>query len=109
VAYPSYVSFVEDVVLPRRASNPHHKRLDGAVAGGNWAVAGVFRGGGGEWKVHEDSHYGPLLAAYEAARAGDPWPFVEEATKTGTALDLKPELRERMTDNRHKYIYIYSV
>jgi hypothetical protein len=109
VTHPSYVSFVEKVVLPRRTLNPHHIRLDGEVAGGNRTVAGVFRGGGREWKVHEDSHYEPLLIAYEAARAGDPWPFVEAPTKTGTALDLKPDLRERMSDRSHKYMYIYSL
>jgi hypothetical protein len=76
---------------------------------GNRTVAGVFRGDGREWKVHEDSHYEPLLIAYEAAKAGDPWPFVEAPTKTGTALDLKPELRQHLSDRRHKYLYIYSV
>ena len=72
-------------------------------------VAGVFHGDGREWKVHEDSHYEPLLVAYEAVKAGDPWPFVETPTKAVTALDLKPELRQRLSDNRHKYLYIYSL
>jgi hypothetical protein len=109
VTHPSYISFVEDVVLPRRARNPRHIRLDGESVGGNRTVAGVFRGRDAEWKVHEDSHYEPLLIAYEAAKAGDPWPFVEAPTKSGTALDLKPELRQRMSDDRHKHIYIYSL
>jgi hypothetical protein len=109
VTHPSYISFVENVVLPRRSQNPAHVRLDGELAGGNRTVAGVFRGEGREWKVHEDSHYEPLLIGYEAAKAGDPWPFVEPPTKTGTALDLKPELRQRLSDRRHKYLYIYSL
>jgi len=46
-------------------------RLDGELSGGNRTVVGVFRGDGRDWKVHEDSHYEPLLIAYEAARAGD--------------------------------------
>lgn len=108
MTHESYVSFIESIVLPRRSLSPHHIRLDGEVAGGNRTVVGVFRGGGGEWKVHEDSRYEPLLIAYEAAKAGDPWPFVEEPTKSGTALVLKPELRAEMSDGRHKYIYIYS-
>jgi hypothetical protein len=32
-------------------------------------------------EVHEDLHYEPLLIAYEAIRAGDEEPFVEEPTK----------------------------
>jgi hypothetical protein len=83
--------------------------LDGKVAGGNRTVVGVFRGRGGDWKVHADSHYEPLLVAYDAAKAGDPWPFVEAPTSSGSALDLKPELRARLSDGRHKYIYIYSM
>jgi hypothetical protein len=109
MTHPSYISFVENVVLPRRSQNPAAVRLDGETAGGNRTVVGVFRGDGREWKVHEDSHFEPLLVAYEAAKAGDPWPFVEVSTKTGTSLDLKPELRQRMSDRRHKYLYIYSV
>jgi hypothetical protein len=109
VTHPSYVSFVENVVLPRRSQNPAHIRLDGEVAGGNRTVAGLFRGDGREWKVHEDSHYEPLLIAYDAVKAGDAWPFVEAPTKSGTSLDLKPELRQRLSNRRHKYLYIYSL
>jgi hypothetical protein len=94
--------------MPRRSLNPRHVRLDGKIGRGNRTVAGVFRGRGREWKVHEDSHYEPLLIAYAAVKAGDQWPFVEEPTKTATALDLKPELRKQLSDARHKYIYIYS-
>ncbi len=99
VTHASHVSFVENVVLPRRARNPAHVGLDGEVAGGSWTVADVFRGDGREWKVHEDSHYEPILIAYEAAKAGDPWPFVEAPTRTATALDLMPH-RDRSFDRR---------
>lgn len=108
MTYQSYVAFVEHVVLPRRSRNPHHIRLDGETSGGNTVVAGVFRHDGREWKVHEDSHYEPLLIAYEAMKGGDPSPFVEQQTKRGTALDLKPELRLRRSNPRHKHLYIYS-
>lgn len=108
MTYASYERFVEDVVLPRREANPSHRRLDGWTSGGNLAVAGRFRYDGREWKVHEDSHYEPLLIAHDAFRRGDSTPFVEEPTKRGTSLHLKPELRARMSDTRHKYIYIYS-
>jgi hypothetical protein len=109
VTHPSYISFVENVVLPGRSRNPAHLRLDGQTTGGNRTVAGTFRGDGREWRVHEDSHYEPLLAAYESFKAGDPWPFIEEPTKTGSCLDLKPELQARLSDRRHKYLYIYSI
>lgn len=109
MTHSSYLSFAESIVLPRRSQNPSHIRLDGETSGGNFAVAGTFRGDGREWKAHEDSHYEPLVIAYEAASAGDPWPFIEVPTKNGTALDLKPDLRERMSDRRHKYLYIYSL
>lgn len=109
MTHPSYISFVENVVLPRRSKNPAHVRLDGQTTGGNRTTAGAFRGDGREWRVHEDSHYEPLLAAYEALKAGDPWPFVEAPTKTGTSLDLKPDLRQRLFERRHKYLYIYSL
>jgi hypothetical protein len=61
VNYSSYERFVEAVVLPRREQNPEHRRLDGWASGGNFKVAGVFDYDGQTWKVHEDSHYEPLL------------------------------------------------
>jgi hypothetical protein len=109
VEYPSYERFVVDVVLPRRQQNPAHRRLDGWSSGGNFAVAGFFVYQERRWKVHEDSHYEPLLIAYEAMTAGDPAPFVEEPTKHGASLNLKPNLRERMSSTRFKYLYIYEI
>jgi hypothetical protein len=108
MTFNSYASFVEAVVLPRRKQNPAHRRLDGWTSGGNFAVAGIFRHDGREWKVHEDSHYEPLLLAYEALMKGEPEPFIEAPTKRGTCLDLKPELRAQIS-GRHKYFYVYSV
>lgn len=108
MTYPSYTAFAEAVVLPRRAADPAARRLDGWTSGGNMAVAGVFRYDGREWRVHEDSHYEPLLIAYEAFNSGDRAPFVEKPTKHGTCLDLKPDLRARLTTPRFKYLYIYE-
>lgn len=109
MTYPSYMAFVEAEVKPRRARYPHHKRLDGNLTGGNWKVVGVFRHDGRHWKVHADSHYEPLLIAYEALSAGDQKPFVEEATRAGRCLNLRSDLRRLMsTPARFKYIYIYE-
>ena len=108
MVHASYTDFVEAVVLPRRAKNPTDRRFDGALAGGNWSVAGVFQHHGREWKVHEDSHYEPLLAAYETFHHGIPSPFVEEPTKTLSSLNLRTELRAKLSERKHKYIYIYS-
>lgn len=108
VTYPSYERFVEEVVLPRKQANPTYRRLDGWASGGNFAVAGFFWYNGRQWKVHEDSHFEPLLLAYEAIMSGDARPFVEEPTKRGFSLALKPQLRGRMTNPRFKYMYIYE-
>jgi hypothetical protein len=105
--YQSFASFVEAVVLPGRAENPAHRRLDGQSTGGNFAVAGEFRHRGRSWKVHADTHYEPLLVAYEAAKSGAD-PFVEVPTKRGTSLDLTDELRRELSEPRFKYIYIYE-
>lgn len=59
-------------------------------------------------EVHEDSHYEPLLIAYEAMRSGNEAPFVEEPTQRGVSLNLKPELRARMTTPKFKYFYVYE-
>jgi hypothetical protein len=108
VVFPSYERFVEEVVLLRRQANAADRRLDGWLSGGNFAVAGVFEHAGRQWKVHEDSHYEPLLIAYEAMRGGDEQPFVEEPTKRGVSLNLRPELRAKMRTDRFKYLYIYE-
>jgi hypothetical protein len=100
--------FVEEVVLPRRAAHAADRRLDGWTSGGNFAVAGVFEYAGRQWKVHEDSHYEPILIAYTAMRGGDEVPFVEEPTKRGISLNLKPELRTKLTTPKFKYMYIYE-
>jgi len=108
VTHQSFVDFVETVVLPARAANPMHRRLDGQRTGGNWAVFGEFRHRGRRWKVHADTHYEPLLVAYEAAKAGAD-PFVEVPTQSGLSLDLTDELRAKLTVPRYKYIYIYEL
>ena len=107
--HQSFRSFMEAVVLPMRGANPSHRRLDGQVAGGNREVVGIFRYGGRVWKVHADTHYEPLLIAYNALTSGTDDPFVEESTRRGLCLDLLPELRARRRDPRRKYLYIYEV
>jgi len=41
-------------------------------------------------------------------RGGDEVPFVEEPTKRGISLNLKPELRTKLTTPKFKYMYIYE-
>jgi hypothetical protein len=106
MVYDNFLSFTRGEVLTRRASNPGDVRLDGATSGGSRDVVGQFRHGESEWVVHADSHYEPLLIAYEAAEAGVD-PFVEESTERGRCLTLTRELRAQQR-SRHKYLYIYS-
>jgi hypothetical protein len=108
VIYPSYVDFAESLVLPARDANPAHRRLDGERTGGNWAAFGDFRHRGKRWRVHADTHYEPLIVAYEAAKTGVD-PFVEAPTPTRRSLDLTDDLRAKLTEPRHKYIYVYEV
>jgi hypothetical protein len=107
--HQSFRSFMENVVLPMRAANPSHRRLDGQVSGGNWEVVGLFRQNGKVWKVHADTHYEPLLIAHEAQKGGVDNPFVEQSTRQGRCLDLLPELRAKRREPQHKYLYIYEV
>ena len=93
-------------VLPHRAANPDHVRLDGTLTGGNRKAAGRFQYQGIEWVVHADSHYEPLLIAFEAMITGMD-PFDVENTPRGQCLVLKPELRDQERST-YKHLYIYS-
>lgn len=104
--YLTYAAFVEGVVLPGREANPDHKRLDGWPRGGNREVAGRFMRNGRVWKVHADSHYEPLLLAYELECA-DEEPFRYDRTKNGDSLVLADELQRRRK-TRFKHLYIYE-
>lgn len=102
----SFAEFMEQRVLPHREAHPEWKRLDGADTGGNWEIFGRFLRAGARWKVHADSHFEPLLIAYDALRAGDADPFVESATTRGLRLDLRDDLAQRVKSGfRHLYIY----
>ena len=104
--HANFVSFMQAVVLPRRASHPDHLRLDGALTGGNREAAGEFQRNGIGWVVHSDTHYEPLLLAFASAKAGTD-PFIEEKTKKGRCLSLKPEIRAQQK-SKYKHLYIYS-
>lgn len=105
--FPNFAAFVEAVVLPLRAEHPTRRRLDGWPSGGNWEVAGRFRHADSLWTVHADTHFEPLLLAYEASQHGED-PFLVEPTKRGRSLNIQPALRARMTNPRLKYIYVYE-
>ena len=106
MVYDDFLSFVRVEVLPRRAANPDHIRLDGATTGGSRDVAGRFRHNDLGWVVHADTHYEPLLLAHAAAEAGAD-PFVEEDTARGRCLALAPAVRA-LQKSPHKHLYIYS-
>lgn len=102
----SFAAFYEEKVLPHRDANPDWKRLDGATSGSNADVFGAFRYKGAGYRVRADTHFEPMLVAYEAVQAGEEEPFTEAPTKTGERLDLKPELAGRVKGrNRHLYAY----
>ena len=104
--YGSFVEFMEHGVLPHHKAHPDWKRLDGAATGGNWEVFGRFMRGGARWRVHADTHFDPLLIAYEAARIEGGDPFIEAPTSRGMRLDLREDLSQRvMSGFRHLYIY----
>ena len=104
--FASFVELVEQRVLPHRDAHPDWHRLDGAQTGGNWEVFGRFMRGGARWKVHADSHFEPLLIAYEAVRAEGGDPFIEAPTTRGLRLDLREDLAQQVTSGfRHLYIY----
>ena len=45
IIYPSFVDFMEDVVIPAKERNPDHERLDGQPKGskGNTNTFGTFK------------------------------------------------------------------
>lgn len=102
--HPSFGDFMEKSVLPQRARNPEAVRLDGRTSGGNRRVFGRFWYGGELWRVNSDTHFEPLLLAYEGR---DSEPFVRTATASGMALELHPEL-QAARKTRHKNLYIYA-
>lgn len=110
--HDDFVGFVKSVVLPNRNSNPSHVRLDGNSTGGNREIAGMFRHQGKIWKVHADTHYEPLILAYEFIlenKGKDP--FLENPTGTGIGicLVLKDSIQHLSSKPRFKYLYIYEV
>jgi hypothetical protein len=89
--------------------NPDHKRLDEQPSGGNRTIFGCFQHDERTWKVHSDTHYKPLMLAYEATINDGSDPFVEHKTKGGRlSLILRPELRE-LQNSSYKHLYIYEI
>jgi hypothetical protein len=107
--YQSFVAFMESVVIPQKAANPSHIRLDGETSGGNRTVAGEFRHHSKVWKIHADTRYEPLMLAYSSTiegRTDDP--FKEESTRNGNCLVLNDIVRRRTVNPRFKHLYIYE-
>lgn len=112
MTYSNFISFVESVVRPRKTANPDHFRLDGNNSGGNRESAGEFQHHDKLWKVHSDTHYEPLLLAYDLmTKKMIDDPFVEKSTSTGkrTCLVLCDKVQRLLSKPRFKYLYIYEV
>jgi hypothetical protein len=108
MVYEDFVSFMRCSVLPHQKEHPKDIRLDGELTGRNRKVFVYFRHNGHVWKVHEDTHYEPLMLALSAAQVGED-PFVESDTAKGKGrcLVLTGELAAHQQTG-HKYLYIYS-
>jgi hypothetical protein len=108
IIHKSFISFMEDCVLPRHRDHSNDIRLDGEQTGGKRKAFGYFSYNGRDWKVDEDTHYRPLELAYNAFKTGQD-PFVDNTTTTGKArcLVLVPEIRE-LQRSRAKHLYIYQ-
>jgi hypothetical protein len=104
----NFIEFIKQKVISQKNANPDHIRLDGQPSGGNRSIFGCFQHLGRTWKVHSDTHYEPLMLAYDVAvKGGDP--FVEVTTKRGgSSLVLQPEVKERQSSH-YKHLYIYEI
>ena len=106
--FDSFLDLMDSVLLPQKRANPLHTRLDGQMKGGNRLGVGQFRYNGKVWVVHADTHYEPMVIAYEEIKRNHGYdPFVEKSTPHGTCLELKDELQERLPKPKIKHLYIY--
>jgi hypothetical protein len=105
--FDTFEAFTEAVVLPGRTANPRHRRLDGQEGVSNREVAGAFEHLGRTWRVDADTHYAPLLLAYDEVRAGRD-PFVVRPTGGGRVkLVLNDNVHARL-GTRFQYFYAYA-
>lgn len=110
MVYASFSEVVEKVVKPLREQyqTDIDIQLSGQRTGGSREVVGNFIREGETWCVHADSHFGPLLLAYESSKAGID-PFVETRTPRGRCLVLRDDLsREHKSPFKHLYIYSWA-
>ena len=103
----SFAQFVEGSVIPLKVEHPDWIRLDGATSGGNRSLVGHFRHWNRVWRCNADSHFKPLMLAYEAFRKGED-PFEEELADERQCLVLKPTLRSQYP-SQFKHMYLYEV
>lgn len=104
--YNTFQDLTKSFILPRKNNHPNDKRLDGQPSGGNRNIAGKFKHNGNIWKVHFDTHYKPLMLAYNACKQGKN-PFQIETKPNGNmSLVLINELR-KLQNSKHKYLFVY--
>jgi hypothetical protein len=111
--HPHFTAYIETEILPQRQAHPAHLRLDGKTTGGNRQIAGLFYHQDRLCKVHADSHYEPLLLAYDAilrhGAAYDPFRIEDTNTRAGTCLVLIDEVQHMKTKPKFKHLYIYAM
>lgn len=111
--HPHFRAYIETEIIPKRLAHPTHLRLDGQITGGNREIAGMFYHVGRIWKVHADSHYEPLLLAYDSiiqhGAAYEPFRIEDTNTLAGTCLVLIAEVQQLKSKPRFKHLYIYAM
>jgi hypothetical protein len=101
-----FVRLIRSAVIPLRDANPTWTRLDGRASGGSRNTFAKFEYLGKGWAIHEDTHFEPLMLAYESAVTGVD-PFIIADTDRGQRLELNPDLASQRA-GLPRYLYIYN-
>ncbi len=103
--YKSFLILYEEVILPLHKKHPDWIRLDGLIKGGNREVFATFRYQFKTWKIHADTHFSQLIAAYEL-ETGREKPFTASKTLKGNyCLRLS---NQDSNDADGLYIYLHE-
>ena len=92
--YDTFHEFMKSEAIPHQLAHPEWKRLDGwdrdpvRATKGNPDTFACFRHHGKTWKVHADTNFAPLMAAYN--QQGDPFREVPTNGGRGTKLQTTP-------------------
>ena len=88
--YKDFKEFYTQGVLPYKAQNPTHIRLDGKILGSSRNVSAYFWYLNKKWKINAETYIDRMKLAFEACEKGDE-PFVIKFTrdKVGEYLVIK--------------------